>query len=60
MRFDKAILGDKVGDYDGGKVVGVLLVIVSIVGYFMQLQGWETMLYGGGGMILGKCLRENT
>lgn len=60
MRPDKAIFGDKVGDYDGGKVVGFLLVIVSIIGYFMQLQGWETMLYGGGGMILGKVLRENT
>ena len=60
MRPDKAILGDKVGDLDGSKVVGVLLVIVSVVGYFMQLPGWETMLYGGGGMILGKCLRENT
>ena len=44
MRPDKAILGDKVGDYDGGKVVGVVLVIVSIIGCFMQLPGWEAML----------------
>lgn len=60
MRADKALLGDKVGDYDGSKIAGMLLIIVCIIGYFMQLPGWETLMYGGGGMILGKCIRENT
>ena len=60
MRADKALLGDKVGDYDGAKIAGAIAIIVSFVGFFMQLPGWETIFYGGGGMILGKCLRENT
>jgi len=60
MRADKALLGDKVGDYDCAKAAGIFLLIVCAIGFFMQLPGWETMMYGGGGMILGKCIRENT
>jgi hypothetical protein len=60
MRPDKALLGDKVGDYDGAKVAGFGLLIICAIGYFMQLDGWQTFMYGGGSMILGKCWKENT
>ena len=56
----KAIFGDKDFDLDGAKIIGAVLVTVGIIGFFMQKSGWETMLYTGGGMILGKCIRENT
>jgi len=60
MKVLQSIFGDKEYDFDGAKVVGAILVIVACVGFFRQINGWETMLYSGGAMILGKCLRENT
>jgi hypothetical protein len=55
-----SIIGDKEYDPDASKIVGMILCIVAIVGFFKQVNGWETMLYTGGGLVLGKCLRENT
>lgn len=55
-----SIIGDKEFDPDASKIAGFVLCAVAIVGFFKGTQGWETMLYTGGGLILGKCLRENT
>ena len=38
MRADRALLGDKVGDYDGSKIAGMLLIIVCIIGFFMKCR----------------------
>lgn len=53
-------LGDKDFDLDGAKVTGAMLLAVAVIGFFIGKPGWETMLYTGAGMILGKCIRENT
>jgi len=55
-----SIIGDKTFDPDAAKILGILLCIVACVGFFRGTQGWETMIYTGAGLVLGKCLRENT
>ena len=60
MRPDKAALGDKVGDYDGAKIAGAVSLIISFIGFFMQIPEWQILFYGGGMMIGVKCWRENT
>ena len=60
MKALKAIFGDKEFDLDGAKCCGAVLLVVAIAGFFKQIQGWETMLYAGAAMVLGKCIRENT
>lgn len=55
-----SIIGDKEFDPDAAKILGILLCIVGCVGFFRGTAGWETMLYTGGGLVIGKCWRENT
>lgn len=60
MKALQSVFGDKEFDLDASKVFGALLLCVAVIGYFKQISGYETMLYTGAGMILGKCIRENT
>lgn len=55
-----SIIGDRDFDPDAAKVLGFLLCIVGCIGFFKSVQGWETMLYTGAALVLGKAIRENT
>lgn len=60
MRPDKALLGDKVGDYDGAKVAGFIALIWGLVLCTIHNELGLQIAFLGGGMMLGKCWRENT
>ncbi len=60
MRPDKALLGDKVGDYDGAKVGGLIALIWGLVLCTIHNEMGLQIAWLGGGMMLGKCWKENT
>lgn len=47
----KSMFTDKDWDADLSKIVGFILIIISIVGFFKQLSEWQWLLGFGAGLI---------
>lgn len=47
----KSMFTDKDWDADMSKIVGFILIIISIVGFFKQLSEWQWLLGFGAGLI---------
>ena len=58
LYFFKSMLTDKEWDPDCAKVLGMISVLISFVGFFMGLDQAKDFLYAGLGAIAMKCTGE--
>lgn len=57
--FLKCFFTDSEYDPDMAKITGFALVIVSVVGFFLKIDGWQWLIGFGAGLIGWKSKVEN-
>lgn len=63
MKLDKnwftSIITDNEWDADGTKIVGIILIICSIVGFFCKIERFDLVMYAGCGLLgVGKFSKQ--
>lgn len=57
--FIHSIFSDSEWDADLAKLTGFILVVVAVVGFFIQKDGWQWLMGFGAGLIGWKSKVEN-
>lgn len=60
-KFFKSIFTDKDWDGDCSKTLGFILIVIGVVGFFLEKNSFQWLIVSGAGMIAtGKIAEEST